>query len=306
MVGLASVRLSPVLMPPKGAGVRYVSVRHPKATVGRPSEFGDTARRRGRRAKTTRSGTVSGLSVTSPYGDAMTQPPPRAEVGQQNSRIVRSARSKERAQAVWEDIQFIAWRDRPKSQTEFADILNEEDRPTPTGKGRWSRELVKRYMSLFGSSVSKLRAEFPERTDAAFAYPAEVYEALRSELFRLNATTEANGRWITATQLAPSPLQSVDHPTWGFGYFVEPISLAVFRCRFTDLDARGDIVFVDHDCRAIDLKLFVFHRSAEERRLAAADYWQRLIKGHEKGFRRLVNGWHLKLSLAALSAGMLI
>ncbi len=219
--------------------------------------------------------------------------PPNSEIGQQNSRAARSLRSRQRAEGVWDDILFIAFRDRPTTNAEYARIFQEEGRPTPSGTGTWTDRLIQRYMSKFGSNPKKLRDENPERSSIGYGYPAEVYASLRAELKRLNEVTERNGRWIPSTDAEPTVHQAVKHSHWGIGDLIECVSLTSLRCRFMELDETGSAVFVERDCRPVDVQLFIFNLTAEQRIAVAAEFWKRSIRDHEQGYRPLTDGWHL-------------
>jgi len=223
----------------------------------------------------------------------MTKPPRNHEIGVQNSREIRSARSQQRSRAVWEDIEFLAFRNRPRTAADYADILNAEGRPTPSGEGVWSKPLVQRYMTMFGSNAKKLLACYPERSGSALGYPAEVYAALRAEIARHNAVDETNGNWVAAIDIEPTPLQPIFHVTRGHGDFIERSSTTKLCCRFNEVDGDGNVALVEAECRPIDLTAFVYHQTAEARRLLVERYWLMLVERYDKTFRKLTDGWHL-------------
>lgn len=223
----------------------------------------------------------------------MHSPPQNSDIGQRNSRAARSAKSKDRSLGVFEDIQFVAIRDRPKTLADYARIFNAEGRPTVSGKGEWSVPMMQRYMKMFSISAKKLLADNPVSSGIGVGYPPEIYAALRSEMMRLNTISDGNGVWVSALEADPHHGQPVFHTVHGHGDFLEQLSLTSLRCGFVVLDQQGEFVSVKHKCRPADLKLFVFHMSAEERRQVAADFWRRLTAHQEGGGRYLTNGWHL-------------
>jgi hypothetical protein len=153
--------------------------------------------------------------------------------------------------------------------------------------------MMQRYMKKFSTSAKKLLADNPIPSGIAVGYSPKIYAALRSEIMRLNSVNVGNGTWVSALEANPHHGQPVFHSAHGHGDFLEQLSLTCFRCDFGKLDQHGALISEKHKCRPADLKLFVFHISAKERRQIAADFWRRLIEHQEEGGRDLTDGWHL-------------
>lgn len=213
-------------------------------------------------------------------------------VGAQRGRETQSARAIDNLEGAKQVFEFIVWKYRPTTREQYAQHLNEEGCPTPSGKAKWSGNLVHQYMRRLGQTPKSLLAEFPERTGIVIDYRAEVFAALRDEITRLNTPSEANGCWCSTLDVDPRWGQVVSHPTYGRGSFVERLGLTKLLCEFWLLSPEGSPELVERECRPADVSVFIFHLSAEERVAAQTEFWKRMIAGEKPLPRKLIDGWY--------------
>jgi hypothetical protein len=215
------------------------------------------------------------------------------EEGARRGRASQTARSEERAEAVREAFEFIAWKYRPKTRDEYARLLLEEGCPTPSGRGKWTGNLVNQYMRKFGQTSKSLLTQFPDGDEVREEYRPEVFAAYRAEIARIETPSEHTGRWISGLETVPRKGQLVSHAEFGYGDLIEETSPGKWACRFICQDDSGEAVFVDRIINAVDLTVFEYNLSVEQRRQKAIEFWQRLTAGETKEYRKLVDGWHL-------------
>lgn len=215
------------------------------------------------------------------------------EEGARKGRASQTARSEQRAEAVRETFEFIAWKYRPTTRDEYAKHLLAEGCPTPSGRGKWTGNLVNQYMRKFGQTTKGLLNQFPDGDEVREEYWPEVFAAYRAEIARLETPSEHTGQWVNVLHTVPHRGQLVSHAAFGCGDLIEEASPGRWSCRFIDRDDSDKAVFVDRICNAVDLTVFEYNLSVEQRRQKAIEFWQRLTAGETKEYRKLVDGWHL-------------
>lgn len=214
-------------------------------------------------------------------------------VGAQRGREAQSARAIENLEGANHAFEFIAWKYRPTTREQFAQCLNEEGYPTPSGRSKWSGNLVNQYMRRLGQTPKSLLARFPESSGIGYGFRPEVYDVMRKEIVRLNAPSGKNGSWHPALEVEPRRGQTILHPDFGQGNFLERISLTRLLCEFALPSPEGSVELVERKCRPADISVFVFHLSMEERYAAQIAFWKRVIIDEEASHRALIDGWIL-------------
>ena len=214
-------------------------------------------------------------------------------VGAQRGRETQSARAAENLEGAKRIFEFIVWKYRPTTRAQYAQRLNDEGCPTPSGRAKWSGSLVNQYMRRLGQTPKSLLAEFPERTGMDVAYRPEIYAAYRAEIMRLSEVHHRNGNWRSATEREPKVNGAIYHPKFGHGDFVGRVGLTKMLGTFTTRDANGSVHFIERECRPADLLVFEFYRSVEQRYADQIEFWKRLIKDEKMSLRLLIDGWYL-------------
>jgi hypothetical protein len=216
--------------------------------------------------------------------------PKNWQLGVTRSLEVRVAKARVNHEQVADLFKHIAFAARPKTYKAYVEVLEHERVPTVSGRGRWSIQLVAKYMGKMGTSPKKLLKETPERGGLVRDYPDSLNAQVRAVLHDVYDLSEKNGTWVAVTQREPLANGSVTHVKYGVGSVLKRLSLVRYTCSFWGFDAEGDYVRTERVCAAADLSTFVFNRSPDEQRRIVEDAARRIYKGSEMALRMPVAG----------------